>query len=150
MVSLNQLMIMAVNLLPSPLKLKIPVLACLRMNWSGFLNPFNRSGMPVRRQEGTGLGLSISRSLIALMGGTLNVSSTPGTGSVLRFEILLPAVSGQKQPVSEDQRRITGIRGKSPLILLVDDNADNLDMLSDLLIPIGFTINRACNGAEGL
>ena len=37
---------------------------------------------------GTGLGLSITKKLIEMMGGTIQVSSTPGEGSV--FEMLLP------------------------------------------------------------
>lgn len=44
-----------------------------------------------KRQEGTGLGLSISRTLIARQGGTIQVESVPGQGSV--FAIWLPEAS---------------------------------------------------------
>ena len=40
-----------------------------------------------RSVEGTGLGLAISRRLVSLMGGTLEVRSTYGVGSVFTFEI---------------------------------------------------------------
>jgi len=41
------------------------------------------------RFGGTGLGLSISKQLVLLMGGTLDISSTFGEGSVFRFDLPL-------------------------------------------------------------
>jgi len=42
-----------------------------------------------RKFGGTGLGLTISREFCAMLGGNINVTSTPGEGSI--FSVLLPA-----------------------------------------------------------
>jgi signal transduction histidine kinase len=51
--------------------------------------PFNRLGAERTRTQGSGLGLVITQSLVALMGGELRVTSTPGQGTCFSFELPL-------------------------------------------------------------
>ncbi|WP_462328505.1 transporter substrate-binding domain-containing protein [Thiohalocapsa halophila] len=57
--------------------------------------PFHQAdASPTRRYQGSGLGLSISRELVRLMGGDIEVTSTPGRGSRFAFTLELPLAAG--------------------------------------------------------
>src|SRR5206468_7281407 len=106
---------------------------------------FHQVRTPQQFIEGTGLGLPISKTLVTLMGGALEVTSTPGVGSQFWFELDLPEVTGARQG-SRDQRRIVGVHGTRRTLLVVDDKADNRQLLRDLLAPCGFAVDEAADG----
>ena len=113
-------------------------------------DPFEQVGEQKRQAKGTGLGLTISRNLVELMGGQLCVSSQLHLGTQFCFELALPIVDDHHHVAQVSRQLIIGIEGESPKILVVDDKLENLEVLADLLSPLGFIIKQADDGREGL
>ncbi|KQY27667.1 hypothetical protein ASD38_17350 [Caulobacter sp. Root487D2Y] len=112
--------------------------------------PFEQVGEIQRREAGAGLGLAISRQLAGLMGATIQVQSRLGQGACFWFEVRLPlaqALDADGAPALADIRGYAGARRR---LLVVDDNPDNRDLLRDLLLPLGFTIETAGDGREAV
>jgi len=113
--------------------------------------PFEQIKESSRYHEGTGLGLAITKKLIALMGSQILVESTPGVGSKFWFEVDLPEVSSSAKFIpAKPMETIVGYSGAKRKILIVDDRWENCAVLRSVLEPIGFDIQEAANGQEGL
>ena len=82
-------------------------------------------GTTTREYEGTGLGLSISSTLVELMGGTIDVKSTLGKGSVFTICLSLPTHQ-DLEPVKKLPVEIIGAS-----VLIVDDNIVNRNILRE-------------------
>jgi len=110
--------------------------------------PFAQIG----QREGTGLGLPITQKYVELLGGSISASSVPGEGSVFRFTIAYnPVDIDAVQKYAAAPGRVTGVENAGEYrILVVEDQAENRRLLSNLLLPFGFMIKEAADGAEGL
>ncbi len=98
---------------------------------------------------GTGLGLTIVKLLTEIMGGDLQVESTPGKGSCFRVSLMLPWVDvAHESP--EVQQPISGYAGPQRQICIVDDDPVLRGLLSDLLMPLGFRVLEARDGQHCL
>ena len=99
---------------------------------------------------GSGVGLTIARMLTDLMGGEMQVSSTPKEGSLFRIRLFLPqAQSGQTEPELPRASRVgyVGIRRR---ILVVDNEKVDREMLQSVLDPLGFEVEQAASGCDCL
>lgn len=95
--------------------------------------------------KGTGLGLSTVHNIVASHGGHITVNSQPGVGST--FDVYLPLA----EPATiecEPTRHVA--KGGGEHILVVDDNADVAEVISDILEQLGYKITVANNGADAL
>ncbi|MGP0628826.1 ATP-binding protein [Nitrospina sp. 32_T5] len=100
---------------------------------------------------GTGLGLSISKRLIALMSGELKMDSRPGEGSRFFFTITLPPAESAVPYKDHRLKWVTRLAdGFDVKALVVDDNESNIEILVDMLQPLGIDARPADSGAEAL
>jgi len=108
-------------------------------------NPFTQIDDSItRRFGGTGLGLAICKQICTLMGGSIDVESTPGKGSVFRFHVELGKVL--EHPPTPLHSHLLASRH----VLLVDDNESARQVLGEMLRAFDLDVDICASGAEAL
>ena len=100
---------------------------------------------------GTGLGLPIVKSMIELMGGSIQVESTQGVGTKFTVDISFDMASESdvyRDQISEQPDVLEKLEGKR--ILLAEDNDLNAEIAIELLAEEKIVVDRAKDGAECL
>jgi PAS domain S-box-containing protein len=102
-----------------------------------------------RRHGGTGLGLAISQQLVGLMGGTIQVDSTPNVGTTFSFALPLESAP----PAMEDAPNFAShapVNQAAFSALVVDDNALARRILECILQKLGMNVLVAQSGEEAI
>ena len=116
--------------------------------------PFSQAdGSTTRRFGGTGLGLTISRSIVAMLGGEIDVKSFPGKGSIFSFSVWMKhgnavpnsALDEGKKSDRERKWNLEGLR-----VLLAEDNEINQQIAVEIMQQEGIAVTIAENGVEAL
>ncbi|CAH0133663.1 MULTISPECIES: PAS domain S-box protein [unclassified Pedobacter] len=95
-----------------------------------------------KKYGGTGLGLTISNKLLNMMDSQLRLESEPGVGSTFYFDVNLRYEQGDLIEWME--------MGSISRVLIVDDNNNNRQILTDMLVLKNIVSDQAKNGFEAL
>ena len=112
--------------------------------------PFAQEGNDVRSKfQGTGMGMPIVKSLIDMMGGTIEISSELGVGSTFDVQIPLDIDRNPQARIKlVEATPSCSLAGMS--VLLAEDNDLNAEIAQALLESEDVVTTRAANGNEAV
>jgi CheY-like chemotaxis protein len=114
-----------------------------------------------RAHGGLGLGLAIVRHLVEMHGGTVGATS-PGKGQGATFIVTLPLAASREEAnyVGRDRRTVSGEISREGVlapdylrnlrVLVVDDEPDARDLLTEMLTNYGAEVKTCASAAEAL
>ena len=111
--------------------------------------PFERArNTTVSGIQGTGLGMSITKSILDIMGGTINVESELNKGTKFKVSLELKTIMHQDMASTIRSKEKYDFSGKT--VLLVEDNVVNQEIATALLEGVNFKVVVAGNGVEAV
>ena len=120
-------------------------------NQTRLFQEFIQIGESAQHIRGTGLGLAITRNLVALMHGTIAVSSEAGKGSEFRVCIPLKYDRAAEAPQPGNvQEQCSMNPDRRAHILVVDDNEVNQLVTEAMLDRLNCKVVLAVNGLEAV
>ena len=119
-------------------------------NLPHIFEPFQRGDADgIRPMPGLGLGLTITRLLTHMLGGEINVTSQQDQGTTFSVKLGLPPIN-RVTPSEGTERTIRAYAGERRTVVVVDDNDDHRELMTEILAPLGFTVLTAESGADCL
>ena len=113
--------------------------------------PFSREhNTTTGKVGGTGLGMAIVKKMVDLMGGSIEVESEPGKGTIFTFTLMHKIADkkyySRKIETAESSDSVEKLRGKH--VLLAEDNNLNAEIAVAILEKTGLVIDRVEDGIQ--
>ena len=94
--------------------------------------------------QGTGLGMSITKSIIDLMGGSIDVFTELGKGTEFVIQVSFPIMDPPEEKSAAAQN--APVELSKTRALLVEDNPINMEIAAMILAQAGIAVEKAENG----
>jgi CheY-like chemotaxis protein len=118
-------------------------------------DPFERERTStISEIQGTGLGMAITKSIVDLMGGTIEVITAPRKGTEFIVNISFELARDHDENEGAQKKRQKPYDEETDFsnyhLLLVEDNDINREIAVRILTATGFTLDTAVNGQEAV
>jgi signal transduction histidine kinase/ActR/RegA family two-component response regulator len=102
-----------------------------------------------RAMGGLGLGLTLVRAIVAMHGGRVQAQSA-GVGRGSEFRVRLPLATTAPSAAAETEADVPHLGTSGVRLVVVEDNTDVLEGLTELLAEAGYSVEGAADGPQGL